>query len=52
MKKLGKYWRGYFPVGGELTSGYPDRKEGIYLGLEHSDDHPGVKNGWPTFGSN
>ncbi|KAM3147673.1 hypothetical protein pb186bvf_000001 [Paramecium bursaria] len=43
---------GYFPVGGELTSGYPDRKEGIYLGLEHSDDHPGVKNGWPTFGSN
>lgn len=32
MPKGGKAWRGYFPVGGELTSGKPDIKEGIYFG--------------------
>src|SRR3989338_3218295 len=32
MKNAGKSWRGYFPVGGELTSGRPDNKEGLYLG--------------------
>jgi isopenicillin N synthase-like dioxygenase len=30
----GAAWRGWFPVGGELTSGVPDRKEGIYFGTE------------------
>jgi isopenicillin N synthase-like dioxygenase len=30
----GAAWRGWFPVGGELTSGVPDRKEGIYFGAE------------------
>ena len=30
----GVAWRGWFPVGGELTSGTPDRKEGIYFGSE------------------
>ena len=32
MARGGRAWRGYFPVGGELTSGRPDRKEGIYFG--------------------
>ena len=30
----GRAWRGYFPLGGELTSGRPDWKEGLYLGSE------------------
>ena len=31
MARGGRAWRGYFPVGGELTSGRPDRKEGHLL---------------------
>ncbi|KAM3147675.1 hypothetical protein pb186bvf_000003 [Paramecium bursaria] len=50
MKNVGKQLRGYYP--GELTSGYPDRKEGLYLGKEYQLDHPGVKKGWITFGQN
>jgi isopenicillin N synthase-like dioxygenase len=34
MANGGRAWRGWFPVGGELTSGVPDRKEGIYFGAE------------------
>jgi isopenicillin N synthase-like dioxygenase len=34
MARGGRAWRGWFPVGGELTSGVPDRKEGIYFGAE------------------
>jgi isopenicillin N synthase-like dioxygenase len=34
MERGGIAWRGWFPVGGELTSGVPDRKEGIYFGRE------------------
>ncbi|HEX4905963.1 MAG TPA: 2-oxoglutarate and iron-dependent oxygenase domain-containing protein [Acidimicrobiales bacterium] len=34
MARGGNAWRGWFPVGGELTSGVPDRKEGIYFGAE------------------
>ena len=34
MANGGLAWRGWFPVGGELTSGVPDRKEGIYFGRE------------------
>src|SRR6185312_11204329 len=30
----GRAWRGWFPVGGELTDGVPDQKEGIYFGAE------------------
>jgi isopenicillin N synthase-like dioxygenase len=30
----GSAWRGWFPLGGELTSGVPDRKEGFYMGRE------------------
>ncbi len=42
MARAGRAWRGWFPVGGELTSGAPDPKEGIYFGAEHSSDHPRV----------
>ena len=35
-------WRGYFPVGAELTSGMADVKEGIYFGAELPPDHPRV----------
>ncbi|MET0136105.1 MAG: 2-oxoglutarate and iron-dependent oxygenase domain-containing protein [Kibdelosporangium sp.] len=34
MELGGKAWRGYFPVGRELTSGQPDRKEGLYFGAQ------------------
>ncbi|MGA9089219.1 MAG: 2-oxoglutarate and iron-dependent oxygenase domain-containing protein, partial [Bradyrhizobium sp.] len=32
MARGGWAWRGFFPVGGELTSGKPDLKEGLYFG--------------------
>src|SRR5436190_23601423 len=32
MSRGGRAWRGWFPFEGELTSGRPDRKEGIYFG--------------------
>ena len=34
MRHGGTAWRGFFPVGAELTSGRPDRKEGLYFGTE------------------
>jgi len=34
MARGGRAWRGYFPVGAELTSGRPDQKEGLYFGAE------------------
>jgi isopenicillin N synthase-like dioxygenase len=34
MSHGGRAWRGWFPLAGELTSGVPDRKEGIYFGAE------------------
>jgi len=37
MEHGGRAWRGYFPVGGELTSGRPDLKEGVYFGAELPD---------------
>lgn len=52
MEKAGIAWRGYFPVKGELTSGLPDLKEGLYFGEEHSPQHPEVLAGTPTFGAN
>jgi polar amino acid transport system ATP-binding protein len=48
----GRAWRGYFPLGGELTSGRPDWKEGLYLGTELSDDHPLVRARTPVHGPN
>jgi len=52
MAKGGRAWRGYFPVGNELTSGKPDLKEGLYFGAELADDHPLVKAGVPMHGAN
>lgn len=52
MEKAGRAWRGYFPLGGELTSGKPDWKEGLYFGKEHSPNHPRVKAGIPLHGQN
>ena len=34
MPLAGSAWRGWFPVGEELTLGVPDRKEGLYVGEE------------------
>ncbi|AUT02085.1 iron oxidase [Nostoc sp. CENA543] len=48
----GRAWRGYFPVGNELTSGKPDLKEGIYFGAELEEDNPLVKAGIPMHGRN
>src|SRR5262245_11987830 len=39
----GRAWRGYFPLGGELTSGRPDQKEGLYFGAELAPDDPRVR---------
>ena len=52
MPRAGRAWRGYFPVGGELTSGRPDLKEGIYFGTELAADHPRVLAGLPMHGAN
>src|SRR4051794_6699035 len=52
MARGGRGWRGYFPVGSELTSGLPDLKEGIYFGSELDSDHPLVKAGVPLHGPN
>jgi isopenicillin N synthase-like dioxygenase len=40
MERGGRAWRGYFPVGAELTSGRPDLKEGLYFGTELAADDP------------
>jgi isopenicillin N synthase-like dioxygenase len=48
----GRAWRGYFPVGDELTSGKPDVKEGLYFGSELDATHPFVKAGIPMHGAN
>jgi isopenicillin N synthase-like dioxygenase len=42
----GRAWRGWFPVGGELTSGLPDVKEGLYFGTELDAGDPRVQ-AWP-----
>jgi isopenicillin N synthase-like dioxygenase len=34
MERGGRAWRGFFPVGAELTSGQPDLKEGLYFAAE------------------
>jgi len=52
MSRGGRAWRGYFPAGGELTSGRPDWKEGLYLGSELPDDHPLVRARTPLHGRN
>jgi isopenicillin N synthase-like dioxygenase len=52
MARAGRAWRGYFPVGGELTSGEPDLKEGLYFGSELDTQHPLVLAGTPMHGPN
>src|SRR6476661_8686290 len=52
MRYGGAAWRGYFPVGAELTSGRPDRKEGLYFGAELGTDDPRVRAGVPLHGPN
>jgi isopenicillin N synthase-like dioxygenase len=52
MERGGRAWRGYFPVGAELTSGQPDLKEGLYFGTELPDDDPRVRAGLPLHGRN
>ena len=52
MERGGRAWRGYFPVGGELTSGRPDLKEGLYFGTELPDEDPRVQAGLPLHGRN
>lgn len=52
MAKGGRAWRGYFPVGGELTSGKPDRKQGLYFGEELGERDPRVAAGLPLHGAN
>jgi isopenicillin N synthase-like dioxygenase len=52
MERGGRAWRGYFPVGGELTSGKPDIKEGLYFGAELGEEHPLVKSRTPMHGAN
>ena len=52
MSAGGRAWRGYFPLGGELTSNRPDWKEGLYLGLELGPEHPRVRTGTILHGAN
>ena len=52
MAQAGAARRGWFPVGGELTSGRPDHKEGLYVGEDHPRDHPRVVAGVPLHGAN
>jgi isopenicillin N synthase-like dioxygenase len=52
MARGGRAWRGYFPLGGELTSGKPDRKQGLYFGEELDPRDPRVAAGWPLHGAN
>lgn len=52
MTAGGAAWRGWFPVGGELTGGRPDAKEGIYFGADLDANHPHVLAGRPLHGPN
>jgi len=52
MPRAGRAWRGWFELGGELTSGVPDLKEGLYFGAELPADDPRVVAGTPLHGPN
>jgi isopenicillin N synthase-like dioxygenase len=52
MDRGGRAWRGWFPLEGELTSGRPDRKEGVYFGAELGSDDARVRAGTPLHGPN
>jgi isopenicillin N synthase-like dioxygenase len=50
LARGGPAWRGWFPLGGELTSGVPDLKEGFYFGREMPVDVRPMHgpNVWPV----
>lgn len=52
MAHAGRAWRGWFPLGGELTSGVPDQKEGVYFGAELPAQDPRVRAAIPLHGPN
>jgi isopenicillin N synthase-like dioxygenase len=52
MRHGGVAWRGWFPLGDELTAGVPDDKEGLYFGTELPADDPRVRAGVPLHGAN
>ena len=52
MPLAGSAWRGWFGVGDELTSGVPDRKEGLYIGQHLPTSDPRVINKTPLHGAN
>jgi isopenicillin N synthase-like dioxygenase len=52
MPLAGSAWRGWFGVGDELTSGVPDRKEGLYIGQQLSANDPRVIAQTPLHGAN
>jgi isopenicillin N synthase-like dioxygenase len=52
MTEAGRAWRGWFPLGGELTSGVADDKEGLYFGAELPPDDPRVRARTPLHGPN
>jgi isopenicillin N synthase-like dioxygenase len=52
MRHGGAAWRGWFPVGDELTAGVPDDKEGLYFGAELAPDDPRVVARRPLHGPN
>ncbi|MGH9017200.1 MAG: isopenicillin N synthase family dioxygenase [Acidimicrobiales bacterium] len=52
MARGGRAWRGWFPVGGELTAGTADNKEGLYFGQHLGPDDPRVAAGTPLHGPN
>lgn len=52
MDRGGRAWRGWFELGGELTSGVPDGKEGYYFGINLPPEDPRVVAGVPLHGPN
>ena len=52
MSRGGRAWRGYFPVGEELTAGVADLKEGLYFGSELAPEDERAAAGLPLHGGN
>jgi len=52
MARGGRAWRGWFPVGGELTAGAADDKEGLYFGADLDPEDPRVRAGTLMHGPN